>query len=107
MDNEPVNDLYIEKCFARTEARVHVAVRVVEQERGLELQVNDPEFTFAITLPIVSPIEAVIPLEIESLLASPEASFSELVRDLWREVCSTKPETTANDPLRLSRRPLI
>jgi hypothetical protein len=42
----------------RLEAIVQAAVRVVEQERGLELQVSCPESTLATILPIVIEIES-------------------------------------------------
>jgi len=44
---------------------VQVAVRVVEQERGLELQIICPEFTLATMLPIVTVIEAAADLKTE------------------------------------------
>jgi len=76
------------------------AVRVVEQERGLELQVNSPESTLTTMLPIVNVIEAARVLKIEDLSARLEATDNEPVNDLNRETCSTRPEATDNEPVR-------
>jgi len=67
---------------AKAEVVVRVAVLVVEQERGLELQVNCPEFTLATMLPIVIVIEAAMVLKIEVFSTKLEAEFSEPLSDL-------------------------
>ena len=59
----------------RAEPIVQVAVSVVEQERGLELQINFPESTFATMLPIVSVIEAAMVLKIEVFSALEDANW--------------------------------
>ena len=57
----------------------NVTVRVVEQEWGLELQVNCPEFTLATMLPIVKAIEAANVLKSENFSARLEAKPTEAV----------------------------
>jgi hypothetical protein len=79
---EPDRDLKREIFSARPEATVQVAVRVVEQERGLELQVNCPEFTLATMLPIVNVIEAAMALKIELFSTKLETELNEPVNDL-------------------------
>src|SRR6266702_1174274 len=97
---EAAKVLKIEDSSASPEATVQVAVRVVEQERGLELQVSPPEFTLATMLPVANVIETAIPLKIEALLAKPEPTVQVALIDLNREDFSTKPEVTVNEPLR-------
>jgi len=80
---------------------VQVAVRVVEQERGLELQVNFPEFTLATMLPIVSVIEAAMVLKIEVFSTKLEAELSEPLSDLNIAVILAKVEAEVNDPVKL------
>jgi len=92
--------------LARPETVFQVAVRVVEQERGLELQVNSPEFTLATMLPTVNVIEAERVLKIENFSTRPEATANETVKDLKREVCSTRLDATDNVPVKLLARPL-
>src|SRR6266852_516200 len=106
MPSEPVRDLERESCLATPEAILQVAVRVVEQERGLELQVNAPEFTLATTLPVVNVIEAAMALKIEACLAKPEATDNEPARNLESEVCSTTPEKMVSEALKLLPIPL-
>ena len=79
---------------------VQARVRVVEHERGLELQVNCPEFTLATMLPIVNASDAAKVLKIEDFSRRLEARVSEPVRDLKRAVCSTKVATAVIEPLR-------
>jgi len=79
---------------------VQVAVRVVEQERGLALQVNFPEFTLATMLPIVNVIEAANALKIEVFSTKLETELSEPLSDLNIEVILAKAETEVSDPLR-------
>jgi hypothetical protein len=74
---------------------------VVEQERGLELQVNCPEFTFATMLPIVSVIEAAMTLKIEVFSTKLETEFSEPLSNLNIEVILAKAEAEVSDPLGL------
>jgi hypothetical protein len=74
---------------------------VVEQERGLELQVNCPEFTLATMLPIVSVIEAAMALKIEIFSAKLETELSEPLSDLSIEVILAKAEAEVSDPLGL------
>jgi hypothetical protein len=74
---------------------------VVEQERGLELQVNFPEFTLATILPIVSVIEAAKTLKIEVFSAKLETELSEPLSDLSIEVILARAEAEVSDPLRL------
>ena len=80
---------------------VQVAVRVVEQERGLELQVNFPEFTLATMLPIVIVIEAAMTLKIEVFSTKLEAELSEPLSDLNIAVILAKVEAEVNDPVKL------
>jgi len=65
---------------------------VVEQERGLELQINSPESTFATMLPIVMVIAAANVLNMEFLSAKLEAAVRELLSNLNIEVFSTRIE---------------
>jgi hypothetical protein len=74
---------------------------VVEQERGLELQVKAPESTLATMLPSVNVIEAAMALKIEILSAKLEAELSEPLSDLSIEVILAKAETEVSEPLRL------
>jgi len=76
----------------RAEPVIQVAVRVVEQERGLELQINSPESTFATMLPIVMVIAAANVLNMEFLSAKLEAAVRELLSNLNIEVFSTRIE---------------
>jgi hypothetical protein len=85
---EPERDLNKEFFSARLETIVQVAVRVVEQERGLELQVSCPESTLATMLPIVIVIEAASALKRELFFAIFEAKPSELVKALARPLVS-------------------
>jgi hypothetical protein len=94
-----VRDLSSELFSAKAEVVVRVAVRVVEQERGLELQVNCPEFTLATMLPIVTAIEAAMTLKIEDLSTKLEAELSEPLSDLRIEVILAKAEAEVSDPL--------
>jgi hypothetical protein len=100
-DSEPDRDLNHEDFSVKPEVIVQVAVRVVEQERGLELQVNCPEFTLATMLPIVTAIEAAMALKIEVLSARPEAELSEPLSDLSIEVILARVEAEVSDPLGL------
>jgi len=92
--------------LVRLVAVFQVAVRVVEQERGLELQVNCPEFTLATMLPIVNVIEAARVLKIEDLSTILDATANEPVKDLKREKCSTILEAAVNEPVKPLARPL-
>jgi hypothetical protein len=78
--SEPDRDLKRELFSAKPEAMVKVAVRLVEQERGLVLQTSFPESTLATVLPIVSVIEAAKVLKIEFFSARLEARVNEPVR---------------------------
>jgi hypothetical protein len=80
---------------------------VVEQERGLELQVNIPESTLATILPIVIVIVAASVLKIELFSARLEARLSELLRDLRKDVFSTKLEAGPSESVRTLVRPLV
>jgi|SRR5215467_3365315 len=106
-DNEPAKDLNSELCSERPDAKVQVTVRVVEQERGLELQINAPESTLATTLAPVNANEAARALKIEDFSAKLDAIVHELLKDLKREVCSTNPEATVREAVRLFARLLI
>src|SRR5262245_26022403 len=99
--HEPLSDLKREVCSTIAEPVVQVAVRLVEQERGLELQVNSPESTSATMLPITNAIEAANVLKIEDLSAKPAAEVSEALSDLKRDVCSTKTEAMLSVRVRL------
>ena len=77
-------DLRKEVCLETLVAVFQDAVRVVEQERGLELQVNFPEFTLATMLPIVSAIEVARLLKMEDFSARLEAEVSEALTPLAR-----------------------
>ncbi len=81
-----------EDVRAGAEPVIQVAVRVVEQERGLELQINFPESTFATMLPIVMVIAAANVLNMEFLSAKLEAAVRELLSNLNIEVFSTRIE---------------
>jgi len=100
-ESEPLRDLNSELRPATPEPRFQVAVRWVEQERGLELQVNCPEFTLATMLPIVNVIEAASPLKIEVFSTKLETELSEPLSDLNIEVILAKAEAEVSDPLRL------
>jgi hypothetical protein len=65
---------------------------MVEQERGLELQVNSPESTLATMLPIVIAIEAASDLKIEFFSTRPEVEASEPLSNLKIEVFSANDE---------------
>ncbi|HZY93846.1 MAG TPA: hypothetical protein VFE98_03175 [Candidatus Bathyarchaeia archaeon] len=99
--NEPVKDLNREDFSAKLEAILQVAVRLVEQERGLELQVSFPEFTLAIMLPIVIEIEPASVLKIEFFSVRPEPIVKEDVRDLRIIFFSTRFEARVRTPLKL------
>jgi hypothetical protein len=103
---EPDRDLKREIFSARPEATIQVAVRVVEQERGLELQVNCPEFTLATMLPIVNVIEAAMVLKIEVFSTKLETELNEPPSDLKIEDFSAKPEAKASEPVKALARPL-
>jgi len=77
---EAAMDFENDPCLARPEASVHVAVRLVEHERGLELQVNCPEFTLATMLPTVNASEAATVLNIEDFSDIFDANPSEAAR---------------------------
>jgi len=100
-ESEPLRGLNSELRLATPELRFQVAVRGVEQERGLELQVNCPEFTLATMLPIVSVIEAASALKIEVFSTKLETELSEPLSDLNIEVILAKAETEVSDPLGL------
>jgi len=92
-------DLNSELCPATPEPRFQVAVRWVEQERGLELQVNCPEFTLATMLAIVNMIEAASVLRMELFLTMLEAKVSEPLSDLKIEDFSAKVDAKVSEPL--------
>ena len=100
-ESEPLRDLNSELCPATPEPRFQVAVRWVEQERGLELQVNCPEFTLATMLAIVNMIEAASVLRMELFLTMLEAKVSEPLSDLKIEDFSAKVDAKVSEPLRL------
>ena len=81
-----------EDVRAGAEPVIQVAVRVVEQERGLELQINFPESTFATMLPIVMVMAAANVLNMEFLSAKLKAAVRELPSNLNIEVFSTRIE---------------
>src|SRR5439155_22445547 len=76
-ESKPLRNLNSELRPATPEPGFQVAVRGVEQERGLELHVNRPEFTLATMLPIVSVIEAASALKIEVFSTILETELSE------------------------------
>ena len=80
---------------------VHVAVRVVEQERGLELQVNCPEFTLATMLPMVMATEPARVREIAARRDTFESSCSEEVKDLKIETACARLESVVIDAVKL------
>jgi len=57
-------------------------------------------------LPIVNMIEAERVLKSEDFSTRPEATANEPVKDLKREVCSTRPEATDNEPIKPLAKPL-
>ena len=79
---------------------VKVAVSVVEQERGLELQITFPESTLATMLPIVIAIDPANVLKIEFFVARVEGSVSESVRDLKKVLFSARLDAKENEPVR-------
>ena len=83
-DSELDSNLDNPACSTNPDAIFQVAVRVVEQERGLELQITFPEFTLATMLPIVIVIEAARVLKIEVFSAMLETKLSEPVKALAR-----------------------
>jgi hypothetical protein len=99
--SEPDRDLNSEDLSARPDAMVQLAVRVVEQERGLELQISFPESTLATMLPIVIVIEAARALKIEVFSTKLAAKVREPGRFFKIEVFSTKPAAKVREPLRL------
>src|SRR6266567_1456459 len=100
-------DLKTEDFSTKPDVIVQVAARVVEQERGLELQVNPPEFTFATMLPIVSVIEAAMALKTELFSARLEAKVREPLSDLNTELFSAKLEAKDSEPVKALARPLV
>jgi hypothetical protein len=98
-DNEPDKDLMNEDLSEKPEAIFQVAVWVVEQERGLELQISFPEFTLAIMLPIVIAIEPVTVLKTVILSRRLDAEASEPLNDLMNEAFSAKLEARVREPL--------
>jgi hypothetical protein len=76
----PIRDLKREDLSTKPEAIAQVEVRMVEHERGLELQISFPESTLATMLPVVIVTEAVSVLRIEFFSARPEARFTAAVR---------------------------
>ena len=97
---ESDRDLNKEFFSARFETVVQEAVRVVEQERGLELQVTCPESTLATMLPIVIEIESDSVLNREFFSVREDAKFSEPVSALKRELCLTKEDARPRESLR-------
>jgi hypothetical protein len=79
-DSEPDRDLNSEFFSAMLEAIVQVAVRLVEQDRGLELQTSFPESTFATMLPIANATEAASTLKTERFAMKPEDRVKEPLR---------------------------
>jgi len=98
-DIEPDKDLMNEDLSAKPEAIFQVAVWVVEQERGLELQITFPEFTLATMLPKVIAIEPVRVLKTESFATRLEAEASEPLSDLRKEAFSARLEAKVTAPL--------
>ncbi len=80
---------------------VQVAVRDVEQERGLELQVNTPEFTLATMLPIVNVIEAARVRKTDTRRDTLEANCIEAVRDLKSETVRERLESIVIEAVKL------
>ena len=78
---------------------VKVAVKVVEQERGLELQIIFPEFTLATMLPMVIVIEAAKFLRRELFSARFDVKDSDPVRDLKKEAFSRKLDARLREPV--------
>ncbi len=85
---------------------VKVAVRAVEQERGLELQITFPESTLATMLPIVIAIDPANVLKIEFFAARVEGIVSESVRDLKNDLFSARLVVNDNESARDFARPL-
>ncbi|HEV2118967.1 MAG TPA: hypothetical protein VGS11_02495 [Candidatus Bathyarchaeia archaeon] len=84
---------------------VQVAVRLVEQERGLELQIIFPESTFATILPSVIAIEAESVLRIPLFTVTVEVNVSEPVRDLKSEFFSARLAAEDNESVSDLTRP--
>jgi len=85
---------------------VKVAVRAVEQERGLELQITFPESTLATMLPIVIAIDPANVLKIEFFAARVEGIVSESVRDLKNDLFSARLVVNDNESAKDFARPL-
>ena len=79
---------------------LQVAVGAVEQERGVELQVNFPESTLATMLPVVMLIDVVNVLKIEFFSERLEAIVKDEVRNLKIEFFSARLEAEVNELLR-------
>ena len=78
--SESDRDLNREVLSAKLEVVVMDAVRLVEQERGLELQTSFPESTLATMLPIVNAIESERALMIEVTWERLESRVKEPLR---------------------------
>jgi len=98
-ESVPVRALNRELFPAIPEPIFQVAVRGVEQERGLELQVNCPEFTLATMLPIAKAIEAASVLKKKFFSTRLEAKVSEPLSDLKIEIFLAKVEARVSEPL--------
>ena len=102
-----LSDLNREDFSERSEVTVKCTVRLVEQERGFELQINVPEFTLTTMFPIVIVIEAARVLKIEVFSAKLEAEVKELARDLKREDTLARLDTELSESLRPFARRLV
>jgi hypothetical protein len=89
-----------EVCLARLEAVFKFPAKVVEHERGLELQASFPESTLAARLPVVIVIEPVRALKTEFFSPSVEPRFSESLRALNSEFFPRRFEAEASKALK-------
>jgi hypothetical protein len=96
----PLRDLKKEVCLIEPESIFQLAVTVVEQERGLELQTSFPESTLAARFPVVNAIESPNALNNEFFSPGFEAALSEPLRDRKKENLSPRVKTRAIEALK-------
>ncbi len=98
-DRDPTRDLNSKLFSTKAETVPKFEVGLIEQERGLELQITFPEFTFATMLPVVIEIEPASVLKMEFFSERPEAEVKELARDLMNADFSRKLDANVRESL--------
>ena len=97
-----LRDLRKKDSFVKVEAMFTFVVTVVEQERGLELQISFPELTLATMLPMVDVMESLRVLKMEFFSARLDARLRKALRDLKKEDFSARfeawPREAIKDP---------